>query len=154
MTLKIADNFSVWCIDYLSHSVYYLHTFSFYELKKYFELSNALERGLLPDAYFSESYEVATEYLKSYVYTYIEKEIQQEQWVKKLEPFRHFLQIAAQSNTQIINKSKMARQVGVQSSTVENYFEILEETMLGFRLPGFETSIRKQVRLAEKFYCL
>ncbi len=133
-------------------SVYYLHVFSMFELKDDFELSKALERGLLPEAYESESYEAASEYLKSYVYTYIEKEIQQEQWVKKLEPFRRFLQIAAQSNTKIINKSKIAKQVGVEASTVENYFEILEETMLGFRLPGFSTSIRKQVMLSEKFY--
>lgn len=133
-------------------SVYYMHPFSIFELKEKFELAKALERGLLPEAYFSESYEAASEYLKSYVYTYIEKEIQQEQWVKKLEPFRKFLQIAAQTNTKIINKSKIARLIGVESSTVENYFEILEETMVGFRLPGFATSIRKQVRLSEKFY--
>ncbi len=133
-------------------SVYYLHPFSMFELKNQFELSKALERGLLPEAYFAETYESASEYLKSYVYTYIEKEIQQEQWVKKLEPFRKFLQIAAQSNSKIINKSKISRQVGVESTTIENYFEILEETMIGFRLPGFDASVRKQVRLAEKFY--
>ncbi len=133
-------------------SVYNLYPFSMLELEESFNLEKSLERGLLPESYFANSNEESTEYLKSYVFTYIEKEIQQEQWVRKLEPFRRFLQIAAQMNTKIINKSKIAQQVGVQSSTIEDYYEILEDTLLGFRIPGFETSIRRQVRLADKFY--
>lgn len=133
-------------------SVYFMYPLSFNELGDHFDLNKALARGLLPEAYFSNTDEEYKEYLKAYVFTYIEKEIQQEQWVRKIEPFRKFLQIAAQMNTKIINKSKIAKQVGVESSTIENYFEILEDTLLGIRLPGFETSIRKQVRLADKFY--
>lgn len=133
-------------------SVYFMYTLSYFELANDFHLNQALERGLLPEAYFAKSLNEVHEYLKSYVYTYIEKEIQQEQWVRKLEPFRKFLQIAAQMNSKIINKSKIAKQIGVESTTVESYFEILEDTLLGFRLPGFDTSIRKQVRLADKFY--
>lgn len=132
--------------------VYHMYPLSISELSDQFDLKKALERGLLPESYFASSDEEYTEYLKAYVYTYIEKEIQQEQWVRKLEPFRKFLQIAAQMNTKIINKSKIAQQVGVESSTIESYFEILEDTLLGFRLPGYETSIRRQVRLADKFY--
>jgi len=133
-------------------SVYFMYTLSYFELGHDFNLNKALERGQLPEAYFSNSTEAVHEYLKSYIYTYIEKEIQQEQWVRKLEPFRKFLQIAAQMNSKIINKSKIAKQIGVESTTIESYFEILEDTLLGFRLPGFDTSIRKQVRLADKFY--
>lgn len=133
-------------------SIYFMYPLSLVELADQFDLVKSLERGLLPESYFSNTDEEYKEYLKAYVYTYIEKEIQQEQWVKKLEPFHKFLQIAAQMNTKIINKSKIAKQVGVESSTIESYFEILEDTLLGFRLPGFETSIRKQVRLASKFY--
>lgn len=133
-------------------SIYYLYPLSVSELSEQFNLGRALERGLMPESYFANTDEEYKEYLKSYVFTYIEKEIQQEQWVRKLEPFRKFLQIAAQMNTRIINKSKIATQIGVESSTIENYYEILEDTLLGFRLPGYETSIRKQVRLGDKFY--
>ena len=133
-------------------SVYFMYPFSMTELGDKFHLQKALERGLLPDAYFAQSDIEAHEYLKAYVMMYIEKEIQQEQWVRKIEPFRKFLNIAAQMNSKIINKAKIAKQIGVESSTIESYFEILEDTLLGFRLPGYETSARKQVRLAEKFY--
>jgi predicted AAA+ superfamily ATPase len=133
-------------------SVYYLYPFSMSELKDDFNLQKCLERGLLPDSYFAKSDEEFREYLKSYVLTYIEKEIQLEQWVRKIEPFRKFLNIAVQMNSKIINKAKIARQVGVDSSTIESYLEILEDTLLAFRIPGFETSIRRQVTLADKVY--
>jgi predicted AAA+ superfamily ATPase len=122
------------------------------ELGDHFELEKALERGLLPEAYFAPNTETVHEYLKSYVFTYLEKEIQQEQWVRNIEPFRKFLQVAAQMNSKIINKQKIADQVGVESTTVESYFEILEDTLVAFRLPSFHSSIRKQLRLSSKFY--
>ncbi len=133
-------------------SVYFLYPFSMTELGTEFLINKSLERGLLPDSYLASSELESNEFLKANVLTYIEKEIQQEQWVRKIQPFRKFLQIAAQMNSKIINKSNIAKQVGVESSTIESYYEILEDTLLGFRLPGYETSIRKQVRLAEKFY--
>lgn len=133
-------------------SVYHLYPLSLSELKDEFSLARGLERGLLPEAYFSESEAACREFLKSYLLTYIEKEIQQEQWVRKIEPFRKFLNIAGQMNAKIIVKAKIAKQIGVESSTIESYLEILEDTLLAIRLPGFETSIRRQVKLAEKLY--
>lgn len=133
-------------------SVYYMYPLSMDELGDQFTLSKVFERGLLPESFFCEQEIEAHEYLKAYVFTYIEKEIQQEQWVRKIEPFRKFLQIAAQMNSKIINKLKIAKQIGIEASTIESYYEILEDTLLGFRLPGYATSVRKQVRLADKFY--
>ena len=132
--------------------VYNLFPFSSSELGSDFNLATALERGLLPDSYQSASEEEANEYLKAYTYTYLEKEIQQEQWVRKLEPFQRFLQIAAQQNGCILNRSAVSRDVGVDDMTIQNYFEILEDTLMGFYLPSFHLSVRKQQREAPKFY--
>ncbi len=84
--------------------------------------------------------------------TYLEKEIQQEEWVKRLEPFRKFLAIAAQLNGKILNRSKIAREVGVQDVTVAHYYEILEDNLLGFYLPAFHRSVRKAQKQNPKFY--
>ncbi len=105
----------------------------------------------MPDAYLQDSMS-AREYLNAYVATYLQKEIQQEQWVRNLEPFRKFLAIAAQMNGKIINKAAIAKQAGVDDSTVANYFEILEDTLLGFYLPAFSKSVRKSQRQTPKFY--
>jgi predicted AAA+ superfamily ATPase len=131
-----------------------LYPFSSFELGEHFDLANALQRGGLPDSYLAESDEAAADYLRAYTLTYLEKEIQQEQWIRNLEPFRRFLIVAAQMNGKIINRSAIARDIGVDDMTIESYFEILDDTYIGFRLPAFHRSTRKQVRKAPKFYLL
>ena len=132
-----------------------LYPFSTIELTPHsFDLKKALERGGLPDSYLAQSTNSAQEYLRAYTGTYLQKEIQQEQWVKKLEPFRRFLAIASQMNGKIINKSKIAKDVGVDTVTVGNYYDILEDTLIGFYLPAFHTSIRKAQHQSPKFYLI
>lgn len=132
--------------------LYNLFPFTASELSSEFSLKQALERGSLPEAYLAQENADAKEYLTAYVATYLEKEIQQEQWVKNLEPFRRFLAIAAQMNGKILNRSLIAREAGVNDVTVSNYFEILEDTLLGFHLPAFHKSVRKAQKQAPKFY--
>lgn len=129
-----------------------LYPFTREELGNQFDLRKALEVGLLPEAFLAKDFFEAKEYLSAYVGTYLEKEIQQEQWVRKLEPFRKFLAIAAQMNGKVINCAKIAREVGVNDVTVANYFEILIDTLIGFHLPGFHKSVRKAQIQAPKFY--
>ncbi len=125
--------------------------FSSLELKNNFDLIKALQQGALPNSYLAQP-EEAYDYLKSYALTYLEKEIQAEQWVRNLDPFRKFLIIAAQMNGKIINRSSIAKDIGVDSATIQSYFDILKDTYMGFCLPAFNQSIRKQLRQAPKFY--
>jgi predicted AAA+ superfamily ATPase len=129
-----------------------LFPFSTFELGDQFDLTKALQRGGLPEAYLAPTDTEAADYLRAYTLTYLEKEIQQEQWVRNLDPFRRFLSIAAQMNGKIINRASIARDVGVDDMTIASYFEILEDTYIGFHLPAFDRSLRKQVRQAPKFY--
>jgi len=131
--------------------IYNIYPLSFLEIGNDFNLKRALEFGGLPDAYLADNLS-AREYLNAYIATYLQKEIQQEQWVRKLEPFRKFLAVAAQMNGKIINKSSLAKQAGVNDTTVANYFEILEETLLGFHLPAYNKSVRRAQRSLPKFY--
>jgi predicted AAA+ superfamily ATPase len=91
-------------------------------------------------------------YLKAYSQTYLQEEIRAEQLVRKLDPFREFLEVSAQSNGKILNFNKIGREIGVDSKTVLSYFQILEDTCLGFLLPGFHRSIRKSQTIHPKFY--
>ncbi len=132
--------------------LYHLYPFTSFELGEKFNLKKALEVGTLPEAYLNKNSLDQKEYLMSYAATYLEKEIQQEQWVRKLEPFRRFLQVAAQMNGKILNYTKIASEVGVHDVTVANYFQILEDTLLGVQVPSFHKSVRKAQRMAPKFY--
>ena len=91
-------------------------------------------------------------FLRAYIETYFKEEIAAEQLVRNLIPFKNFLEVASQSNGKILNMSLIAKDVGIDHTTVRNYFTILEDTMLGFLLPPYHQSIRKRQSSKSKFY--
>ncbi len=132
--------------------VYNLYPLNFIELDKDFSLDIALNWGTLPEIMQFSTNEDRRELLLAYAHTYLREEIWEEQYIKTLPPFRKFLEVAAQSNGKIINFSNIAREVGVDDKTVKAYFEILEDTLIGFFLEPHHHSIRKKVSGKPKFY--
>src|SRR6185295_12082142 len=96
-----------------------------------FSLQSSLAWGSLPRAVMIESNEDRRDFLRSYAHTYLREEITQEQIVRRLDPFRRFLVVAAQMSGQILNFSKIAREIGSSTVTVQSYFQILEDTLIG-----------------------
>lgn len=90
--------------------------------------------------------------MRSYAQTYLKEEIWAEHIIRKLDPFRKFLEIASQLNSEIINFTNVSRDVGVDTKTVQSYYQILEDTLLGFFLQPYHHSVRKQQRQSPKFY--
>lgn len=129
-----------------------LHPLTHIELAKNFKLNTALEFGTLPKIYNLNSRSEKIDYLKSYIHTYVKEEILIEQVVRNLDPFRNFLEVAAQMNGKIVNYSKISRDVGASVKTVQNYYQILADTNIGFFLNAFHESWRKQISQAPKFY--
>jgi predicted AAA+ superfamily ATPase len=132
--------------------VYSLFPFSYLELGEAFDLNQALMYGLLPKIQEHKSDPLRRQFLNAYAHTYLKEEIWAEQVVKNLDPFRKFLEVAAQSNGKIINFANIARDVGVSDNTVHEYFSILDDTLLGFFLEGFHHSFRKRLQSKPKFY--
>lgn len=130
------------------------------ELGSDFDVQRALEFGMLPKVHFPYaakpeirwSNEERTEYLRTYARTYLKEEVQLEQLVRKIDPFRNFLEVAAQSNGKIIELANIARDVGVDGKTVAEYFQLLEDTLIGFFLEPFHRSLRKRQGSRPKFY--
>ena len=122
------------------------------ELDDAFDLDGALRWGTLPGIFSLEAEEDRRAYLRAYALTYLKEEIVAEQIVRRLDPFRRFLEVAAQSIGAIIIYANIARDVGADPKTVLTYFSILEDTLVGFLLPAFHRSIRKQQRVNPKFY--
>lgn len=122
------------------------------ELGKNFNLDQALQWGTLPKTCLTDSEEGKKAYLKSYVQTYLKEEIRVEQLVRDLDPFRGFLEISAQMNGKILNYSRIAKEVGTTDKTIHSYFQILQDTLVGFYLPAFHRSARKSQVEHPKFY--
>jgi predicted AAA+ superfamily ATPase len=122
------------------------------ELGKDFNLTDVLKWGSLPGIFAFKEESDKMDFLRSYVHTYITQEITEEQVVRKLDPFRKFLNVSAQMNGKVINFSKIAREVGTSSVNVSSYFQILEDTLLGLLIEPFHTSVRKSIVGSPKFY--
>ena len=133
-------------------SVYKLFPLLYTELGDDFSLDTALRWGTLPELATLKENDERSRFLQSYTDTYIGEEIVAEQIIRKLPPFRRFLNAAAQMNSKIINASKIAADINTDPSNVRNYFEIIEDTLLGFKLDAYHTSIRKRQRQNPKFY--
>jgi uncharacterized protein len=132
--------------------VYHLFPLTTRELGDAFILDDALQYGTLPAIYSFESPTDKARYLKAYAETYLKEEIITEQIVRNLPPFRRFLDVAAQMNTDVINYSNIAKDIQSDPKTVSGYYDILEDTLLGVRLPAYHTSLRKRQKKAAKFY--
>ncbi len=119
------------------------------ELPFEIDTGRALRFGMLPMAVTAEA---PQDYLRTYAETYLVQEIQAEALTRNLGAFARFLEIAARQNGQVTNATGIARDAGINRRTVQNHFEILTDTLLGFWLPAWKLkSATKQVR-ESKFY--
>ena len=132
--------------------VYHLFPLSAREIGTAFDLGQCLRFGTLPATLAFDADADRAEFLRAYARTYLREEVWSEHLIRRLDPFRRFLEVAAQCNGEIVNLSNVARDVGVDHKTVGAYFEILEDTLLGFMLEPWHTSVRKRQRQAAKFW--
>lgn len=132
--------------------VYHLFPFTHTEMGDAFGIEQVLQFGSLPRAFTFTTDEERRSYLRAYSLTYLREEVWAEHLVRNLDPFRRFLEIAAQTNGEIVNYSNVARDVGVDTKTVQAYFQIMEDTLMGFMLEPFRKSVRKRQTEAPKFY--
>lgn len=129
--------------------VYHLYPLIPQEIGDAFDLNRALHFGMLP-AILSESDPVV--YLKSYVATYLREEVLQEGITRHLSAFSRFLEIASFSHGQVLNISGVARESHLNQKSVSNYFDILEDLLIAYRLPIFKKRAKRQIIQHPKFY--
>lgn len=116
---------------------------------KKFTLNRYLRFGSLPLAYLGQYRE---EYLYNYVDTYLKEEIQSEAITRSLPNYTRFLQSAAFNNAQLLNYTKTASDAQLSPNTVRDYYQILEDTLIGFSIPPWVKSVKRKAVQTAKFY--
>lgn len=115
----------------------------------HFDLERVMVSGLLPPHFLSPN---PAEDLRAYIADYLKEEISAEALTKNIPAFSEFLRIAAVSSSELINYVNIGREAGVSHRVVRTYFEILEDTHLGFRIPPWKNSPNRRMITTEKFY--
>lgn len=114
-----------------------------------FSLQRYLEVGGLPMVYLSQN---PKEELTAYVDTYLKEEIQAEAIVRKIQSFSKFLQTSALTSGTMLNFSALSSDTGISSSSIREYYQILQDTLIGFLLPAWTKSQKRKAISTAKFY--
>lgn len=130
---------------------YNLYPFTYKECPDGFSLDKVLQFGTLPPVYLDDE-NSAKKTLKTYVETYLEEEIKAEAFSRNIGGFLRFLRLAGDENGNILNYSNIARETGTTYKTVKEYFQVLEDTLIGFFLFPYSKSYRKRLVKHPKFY--
>ena len=117
---------------------------------KDFNLLKALNNGLIPSHYLQKNVKKT---LNAYVTDYLKEEIFAEGLTRKIQAFSRFFDAVGYSNGELINYANIARECGVDGKSVKEYFQILQDTLLGTMVEPFKKRQDRQViSKASKFY--
>lgn len=130
---------------------FFLYPLTHREIGKNFKLEKVLSRGGLPPV-ISESDAAAIQTLNAYAQIYLKEEILDEALTRNIAAFSKFLEIAADQSGAIVNYSNIARETHVSVKTIQGYYQILEDTLIAYRLPVYLRSARKRLVLHPKYY--
>jgi uncharacterized protein len=115
-----------------------------------FDLDQCLNFGCLPGV--ASAYQMAAPTLSSYLSTYIRQELWEEAIIRKLDPFRRFIDVVGTMNGQLLNKENVARECAVKRPTIDHYFGILEDTLMGSFVEAFCPGFKSKELTHPKFY--
>lgn len=129
----------------------HMHPFNFAEVGNHenYNLPFIFEHGLLPSLFLSDDIE---EDLAAYVDTYITEEIAAEGVARNIPAFARFLRVAAHTNSQLLNFTNIANDSQVPLQTVRQWYQILEDTLLGYQVEPFVGSRKRKAIVTPKFY--
>ena len=130
---------------------FYFYPLTFSELPD-FDLLRALQQGLLPSHYLADP-QYIPRYLEAYIDVYLTDEIRNEGLVRNLAGFARFLDLAGLTNTHQINMTNIARDCGIDRLSVQNYYQILIDTLLGYFIYPYQVKIKRDlITSMPKFY--
>jgi len=125
-----------------------LHPFMACELGK-FNVETALRIGMIPLVLDSSDPEGK---LAGYSNLYLEQEVQAEGLTRNIGAFARFLEAMSFSHGAVLNATAVSRECEIERRTVVNYIDILEDLLLGFRLPVFARRAKRKTVRHPKFY--
>ncbi len=86
-----------------------------------------------------------SDWLQSYVATYIERDVRTISKVGDLATFQRFIELCAGRTAQLLNYSSLAADSGISQPSAKAWLSVLETSFVVFRLPAFHSNLRKRL---------
>lgn len=113
------------------------------------DLDKAVSDGMMPSHYLAKD---ARRRLSAYIDIYLKEEIKEEALVRNLDGFQRFMEAAALTDGEMVNYTNIASDCGVSAITVKEYFNILEDTLIGYMIPAYTKTMKRKLVQAPRFY--
>ena len=129
----------------------HFHPLTFAEIGSHpnYNLPFIFEHGLLPSLFLSEDVD---EDLAAYIDTYLTEEIAAEGAVRNMPAFARFLNMAALTNAELLNYANIASDSQLPAQTVRQWYQVLEDTLLGYQVEPFTKTAKRKAIATAKFY--
>jgi uncharacterized protein len=112
------------------------------ELGSDFDLGRALAHGMLPGAWSEPDPKERAASLRSYADSYLREEIQAEALVRDVGGYSRLLEHVAAASGRVVNLNALSGDAGIPYETARRYLEVLEDTLVAFRVPAWSGSDR------------
>lgn len=109
-----------------------------------------LNLGFFPEIILKPS--IAQNWFKSYIQTYLERDVRSLKAIKDFSTFRRFLSLLAARHGQILNKSDLAAPLGISVPTITEWLSILEVTGIIVIVSPFFENFGKRLIKSPKIY--
>ena len=127
----------------------HLHPLVAPEIEDDERLVDRLNRGSLP-AVLDSSH--PQEDLRAYVGTYLQEEIRAEGLSRSIGAFSRFLEVAGLTNGETVNFTAVGSDSGIPPRTVREYYQVLQDTLLGHLLPAYQRTVRRKPVATARFF--
>ena len=107
-------------------------------------------RGFMPEIYRQSV--SPSRYYRNYLRTYVERDVRMMVNIRNLAMFEKFLRLLAGRIGQLANLSQLSVEVGVSSTTLNEWLSILEASYVVYRLPPYVGNFAKRLVKTAKFY--
>ena len=77
------------------------------------------------------------DWLRSYVATYLERDVRTISNIADLALFQRFVELCAGRTAQLLNYSSLANDCGISQPSAKAWLSVLEASFIAFRLPAF-----------------
>ncbi len=114
-----------------------------------FNLKRALQIGLVPLVWQAPDPQAT---LAAYASLYLQEEVQAEALVRQIGAFARFLEVISFSHASQLNLAALAREAEIPRKRAESYLKVLEDLLLGYRLPVFQRRAQRQLVQHQKFF--
>lgn len=128
-------------------AVLHLLSLAWSEIARFERHPGSLDETLVAGGYpriFDRGLDPA-DWLRSYVATYIERDVRTISNIGDLVTFQRFVELCAGRTGQLLNYSALASDCGVSQPTAKAWLSVLETSFIAFRLPAFHSNQRKRL---------